>query len=87
MEHTLLLTLSVLQLNVILFRPIPLSLRCLLLERRVVFALIVVVFFRLQLCFLQLLQHGVGDGQHHGRRGGVADPHGQERRDDHESHQ
>lgn len=33
----------------------------------------------------QLLEHGVGDGQHHGGGGRVADPHGQEGRGRHEA--
>lgn len=33
----------------------------------------------------QTLQDGVGDGQHHGRRGRVAEPHGEEGRRHHHS--
>lgn len=39
---------------------------------------VVISFFRLGLSYSQLLQHGVGDGEHHGCGGCVADPHGQE---------
>ena len=35
----------------------------------------------------QRSQDAVGDGQHHGRGGGVVDPHGQEGRDEHEAQQ
>lgn len=38
------------------------------------------------LCGLQLMQHGVSDGQHHGCGGRIADPHGEEGRDDHEAY-
>lgn len=29
-------------------------------------------------CFTELVQHGLGDGQHHGSGSGVTDPHGEE---------
>lgn len=40
---------------------------------------------RVGLRLAQLLEHGVGDGQHHGGGGRVADPHGQEGRGGHEA--
>ena len=42
--------------------------------------------FRLAAIFFRQLRHdGFDDGQHHGRRGGVADPHRQEHRGQHEA--